>query len=391
MQGLIRCCATLLFLLSGAISTLAQSLPDIPYLAVEPASGTVFAANRIDERWHPASLTKLMTAFVAFEAIAAGEISTGSPVTVSAASTRVPPSRMGYPQGTVLRVDTALTILIVKSANDVAAALAESVAGTVPAFVERMNEAARRLGMADTRFENTHGLHSPGQYTSARDLITLSRAIWNGYPQYRDLFATPAIRDGETVHYSYNLLLERYAGTTGMKTGFVCASGYNMVASAERDGRRMVAVVLGADSQTERAVTAARLLETGFTASAGQPLETIARPASVTGPTDQRPVICSQAAREARYDPLPQTAQINAPWLQPRTVLRQPLAIALGGTDAPPSEAWLARAFVPDRIPLPEPRPSYQVVTLDGEIPTSEQLLRSTIPVPLESPLTRAN
>lgn len=381
----------LAFMHLAAAPARADALPDIPYMVIEPASGTVLAANRIDERWHPASLTKLMTAYVTFRAIEAGEIAAGSPVTVTANARRVPPSRMGYAEGTVLRVDNALAILIVKSANDVSIALAESVAGSVPAFVARMNDAARELGLSDTRFVNPNGLHEKDQYSTARDLVVLSRAIWNGFPQYRNLFETAAIKAGDAVHYSYNLLLERFPGTTGMKTGFVCASGYNIVASAERGGRRLVAVVLGADSQTERAVTAARLLTEGYAASSGRPIATLQRPASATGPVDQRPRICSQAAREARYDPLPQTARIVSPWLEERKPSGNPIVIAAGGVDAPPSDAWLARAFMPDRVPLPEPRPDYQVVNLDGETPSSADLLRTTIPVPLESPLTRSN
>ncbi len=175
-----------------------------------------------------------------------------------------PPGKMGYKAGTQLRFDMALYTLVVKSANDVAVAVAESVAGTVPAFVDRMNAEAARLGLSNTNFANPNGLHDKEQFVSARDLVILSSAIWNEFPQYREIFETPTITSGKDSHTSYNLLLERFDGTTGMKTGFICAAGYNIVASAERGGRRLVAVVLGASSQTDRTVIAARLFLKGF-------------------------------------------------------------------------------------------------------------------------------
>ena len=254
------------FFASNAIaqSRLPDIPPDIPYVLVDAATNEVLAQNRLHERWHPASLTKLMTAYVTFRAIEFGEITAGSPVTMTSAATKAPPSKMGYKKGTQLRFDMALRILIVKSANDVAVALAESLAGNVEAFVTRMNLEAKRLGLENTQFTNANGLHSKSQYVSARDMVILSSAIWNEFPQYRSIFETPTIQTSKRKYTSYNLLLERFDGTTGMKTGFVCASGYNIVASVERGGRRLVAVILGANSQTERAEVAARLFLKGF-------------------------------------------------------------------------------------------------------------------------------
>ena len=186
-----------------------QPLPDTPYVLVDAADNTVIAANRLDERWHPASLTKLMTAYVVFRAIKSGEISAGSPVTVTATAAKTPPGKMGYRQGTTLRFDMALYTLIVKSANDVAVAVAESLAGNVPAFVARMNDEANRLGFSNTRFVNPHGLHDTGQYVSARDMVILASAIWNEFPQYRAMFETPDHPGrGETLH-----VLQLSAGT----------------------------------------------------------------------------------------------------------------------------------------------------------------------------------
>ena len=392
-RGVVLVCLSLVLLLLPA-AAMAQDgrapLPDIPYVLVDTAGNRVLAANRIDDRWHPASLTKLMTAYVTFRAIGRGEISPGSPVTVTANAAKVPPSRMGYPKGTTLRFDTALQILIVKSANDVAVALAESLAGTVPAFVARMNEEAQRLGLQNTRFVNPNGLHDTGQYVSARDMVILSSAIWNEFPQYREFFETPTIKAGDRLYTSYNLLLERFDGATGMKTGFVCAAGYNIVASAERNGRRLVAVVLGTSSQTERAELAARLLLKGFATPEGRAMAEIIHPAAPVKPVNMRPVLCTEAARQSRYDPASETAVIKSEWLHPRKVTRQPVIVATGGIDGDPSPAWLARAFMPSRVPLPVKRPDYSVVSVDGEAIASDTLLRGTVPVPIRRPAASA-
>lgn len=371
--------------------TTAIKLPDIPYITIDTDTGHVLSENRSFERWHPASLTKLMTAYVTFRAIENGELQQGSPVTISRAATKMPPSKMGYKLNAKLRVDTAITILVVKSANDVAVALAESVAGSVPAFVKRMNFEAKRLELNDSNFVNPHGLHHKNQYVSARDMLVISKAIWNEFPQYRKLFTTPAITTGKKIYYSYNLLLERFAGTMGMKTGFVCASGYNLVASAERGGRRLVSVVFGANSQTQRAVTAAKLLSAGFEKSIGTPLENYPRPNIIKGPTNMRSVICSEAARKNRYDPAAKNAVIKSPFLEPRKTLQQPILVKLGGIDAEPSDAWLARALTPSNVPIPSPRPQYTLVTVDGEAITSANALRGTIPLPKVNPLVEQN
>jgi hypothetical protein len=160
---------------------------------------------------------------------------------------------MGFSVGTVMNVDNALKMMLVKSANDIAVAVAETVGGSEPKFVEMMNAEAARLGMASTHFSNPNGLPDSGQVTTARDLAVLARATWVEFPEYREFFRIPAIKAGKRILRSPNRLLEEYRGTTGMKTGFICASGFNIVASAERNGRHLIAVVLGATSSGQRA------------------------------------------------------------------------------------------------------------------------------------------
>src|SRR5258705_3616012 len=171
---------------------------------------------------------------------------------------------MGFAVGTVVTVDNALKMLMVKSANDMAVVLAEGVAGSIESFADEMNATARRLGMIQSSFVNPNGLPADDQMTSARDLAILARAILRDLPEYDYYWHLPGIRMGKMVRWNYNTLLGRYPGADGMKTGFICASGFNLVASATRNGRRLIAVVLGAPSSAARALKAAQLLERGF-------------------------------------------------------------------------------------------------------------------------------
>jgi len=338
------------------------SASQMPYIVVDADNGTILDANKPDHRWYPASLTKLMTAYVTFRAIASGAISPGSPVVISAAARKQPPSKMGYKQGVKLRVDTALEIIIIKSANDVSHALGEAVSGTLAAFVDDMNKEAKRLKMRNTRFANANGLHDKSQFTSARDMGILARQLIKEFPQYAYMFKAVGIKTPAKTHYSYNLLLERLPGTTGMKTGFVCASGYNMIASAKLGARNLVAVVFGASSQTDRAVSAAKLLTRNKDASGGKPLFSDVQRGDP--PRNMRPVLCTEKARANRYDPVAGTAIIKSPFLSARKVSNRIIPIATGRIDAPPGDAWLARALsFNGNPPVPSKRPNFDPAT----------------------------
>ena len=174
---------------------------------------------------------------------------------------------MGFRAGTRLTIDNALKMLLVKSANDVAVAIAEGVGGSISHFADMMNANARRLGMTQSHFVNPNGLPAENHVTSARDLAILARALIREFPQYDSYWHIHAIQYGNRVIHNYNHLLDRYPGADGMKTGFICASGYNLVASATRNGRRLIAVILGAWSGAVRTQQAAALLESGFRGS----------------------------------------------------------------------------------------------------------------------------
>jgi D-alanyl-D-alanine carboxypeptidase len=171
---------------------------------------------------------------------------------------------MGFRPGIQVTVDNALKMMLVKSANDMAVVLAEGVGGSIDGFSELMNQNAQRLGMTQTSYVNPNGLPADGQITSARDLAILARAIIHDLPEYEYFVHIPSIRYGRRVTQNFNKLIGRYPGADGFKTGFICAAGYNLVASATRNGKRLIAVVLGASSGQARAVKAVQMLERGF-------------------------------------------------------------------------------------------------------------------------------
>ena len=185
-------------------------------------------------------------------------------LTVSPTAASQSPSKMGLRPGTQLTVDNALKMMMVKSANDMAVVLAEGLGGSIDGFSVMMNDTAKKLGMTQTNYVNPNGLPADGHVTSARDLGILARSFLRDLPEYEYFVHIPAIRFGKRVTGNFNKLIGRYPGADGFKTGFICASGYNLVASATRNGRRLIAVVLGANSGTARAVKAAQLLERGF-------------------------------------------------------------------------------------------------------------------------------
>ncbi len=248
----------LCFLLAG------QRAHAAPTLLFDAATGKVLYAEEADRLWYPASLTKIMTAYVVFEAMKKGEISFETELVSTETAAKEPPSKIGLPIGAKISLELGLRSLIIKSANDVAVMLAESVAGSTEIFVSRMNNTAKRIGMTRTNFVNPNGLPVPGQTTTARDLARLTQALMRDFPEHAHYWATPYMRIGKRRLRSHNALLRKFEGADGVKTGFICDSGFNIVASATRGGVRLIAIVLGAYTAQERGVRASALLEHGF-------------------------------------------------------------------------------------------------------------------------------
>jgi D-alanyl-D-alanine carboxypeptidase len=359
--------AALAFLALASGSRAATQLPgdpNGPYILVEAETGRVLDHNDALRPWFPASTTKLMTIYVVFRALAAGEVTMESPVTVSAHAAAEPPSKMGFKPGTELTLDDALKIMMVKSANDIAMALAESVGGSEPAFAARMNAEAARLGMTRSHWTNPNGLPDPSQYTTARDMAVLARALLTDFPQYRDYFRIPAIQFGKIVVKNYNPLLERYFGASGMKTGFICASGFNLVASARRGEKELIAVVYGEYGGKQRAEHAAALLDQGFQTvdppnAPSITLATVSSGQAYTAPLDMRPFVCSGKravtaadAPEGEAQDADKEKDVVAAAAQPVTHLGPPIYLG------PPVPVFAAMPRVVAVARVPKPRPS---------------------------------
>jgi len=238
-------------------------------LLIDAETGKVLQAENATYPWYPASTSKLMTTYVTLKAVKEGRISMDTLLTVSPNAVAQTPSKMGFRAGVTVTVDNALKMLLVHSANDIAVVLAEGVSGSIEKFADEMNATSRRLGMVQSSWVNPNGLPAEGQISSARDLGILARALIHDFPEYDFYWHIPSIKFGRKLMTNYNKLLAEYPGADGMKTGFICSSGFNLVATATRDNRRLIAVVLGAQSSAVRAQKAATMLERGFNSGVG--------------------------------------------------------------------------------------------------------------------------
>jgi D-alanyl-D-alanine carboxypeptidase len=290
------------FLLLAFASLAAQAGPA---LVIEAKTGVVIYAEDADRSWHPASLTKLMTAYIAFEELRDKKLTPEDKLKCSEHAHTQPPSKIGLPVGGEVTVELGLKALIVKSANDIAGMLAEKIAGSEPVFVERMNATARRLGMSRTKFFNANGLPHDQQVTTARDMAILGRALMRDFPQHAGLFSMPSFKIGKRTLRSHNRMLKTFEGADGMKTGFICASGFNVVASATRGDLSIMAVVLGAKSGGARTARATRLIQHGFDyykwkAMFSSKIEQFKIEDVAAGPGDMRMEVCKPPVRRVK-------------------------------------------------------------------------------------------
>jgi D-alanyl-D-alanine carboxypeptidase len=233
-------------------------------IVVDADSGAVLESVAATARWYPASLTKVMTVYLAFQEIEAGRLKLDEELTVSAHAAAQPATELGLGAGQKITVKDTILAIILQSANDAAVALAERIGGSEEAFAERMTAKAKELGMSRTVFRNASGLPDPEQVTTARDMAVLAKALLENYPQYYHFFSTTSFTFGGQTFGTINGILSRYAGADGIKTGFTCGSGYNLVASARRNGRRLIGVLLGSHTNFERHSEMGRLLDVGF-------------------------------------------------------------------------------------------------------------------------------
>lgn len=233
-------------------------------IVVEADSGRVLYDRYADKPLYPASLTKMMTLYLTFEALDAGRITKNQRIWVSSHAASMAPSKLGLQPDTNIRVEDAILALVTKSANDAAVALAESLGGTESRFARLMTEKAAELGMEHTVFKNASGLHDRGQFSTARDMAILSRALIVNYPRHYRYFSTKSFTYAGVTYSNHNKLMYSYEGMDGIKTGYVEPSGFNLAASVARDGKRLIGVVFGGKTATSRNIHMAALLNDSF-------------------------------------------------------------------------------------------------------------------------------
>lgn len=233
-------------------------------LVADVQSGYVLHAKNADRKQYPASLTKVMTLYITFDALEKGLISMDDLLPVSKHAAKQPKSKLGLKEGMVISVKDAILALIVKSANDAAVVLAEGLAPSEEEFAQMMTRFAKDLGLTHTTFKNASGLHNPDQVSSAKDMAVLAIAMINHFPQYYPLFSTKSFKYNGKTYYSHNSILLYYKGAEGFKTGFVAAVGYNVISTAKRNGRTLVGVVIGENSAEKRDRKMRDLLDIGF-------------------------------------------------------------------------------------------------------------------------------
>jgi len=261
-------------------------------LLMDGDTGEILMATNADELNYPASLTKMMTLYMTFEALDQRRLTLNQPLSVSAYASSMSPSKLGLrPDGTI-RTEDAIMGLVTRSANDAAVVLAEAMGGTEANFARAMTQRARRLGMNRTTFMNASGLPDTEQTTTARDMATLGRALIRDHQKYYPYFSNRSFNYRGAVIPNHNRMLANYEGVDGIKTGFIRASGFNLVASAKRDGRRLIGVVMGGQSPGGRDAQMARMFDAGFGVSRSDTA------VAAAGPRNAPPQAAAQLAKQ---------------------------------------------------------------------------------------------
>ncbi|MBM1220251.1 serine hydrolase [Ponticoccus sp. SC2-23] len=252
-------------MLAGALAPTAGWSAPFAAMVMDARTGEVLHSQNAETRLHPASLTKMMTLYIAFQAVSRGEIDLDTEVRITSAAAAEPPSKIGLRAGQSIRLRYLIRAAAVKSANDAATAIGIAISGSEEAFAARMNATARAMGMTQTNFINMHGLTESGHMSTARDMTILGRHMIYDFPQYYNLFSRRTADAGiATVRNTNRRFLDSYEGADGIKTGFTNAAGFNLVASAERNGVRIITTVFGGTSSANRNARVAELMDLGF-------------------------------------------------------------------------------------------------------------------------------
>ncbi|MFW2830654.1 D-alanyl-D-alanine carboxypeptidase family protein [Sphingomonas sp. ID0503] len=321
--------------------------PHYAAILVDPSSKEVLYSNAADQLRHPASITKIMTLYMAFDAIEAGKLSLNDRVPISRFAASQRPSRLGLAPGKSLSVDQAIRVIAVQSANDIAVAMAEKLGGTERSFATMMNAKARSLGMTNTNFVNATGLPNPDHVTTARDLATMSAALLKNHAQRYAYFSQQKYQYEKQLIANHNKMLGRFPGMDGIKTGFTNDAGFTLAASAMRGGKRLIAVVLGEPSSANRDRDVGALLDAGFNVLKSRSMGAPETVASLLGPISHPAVrmtegVIEQGSADSRRpfapapEPKPVAAKIEkAEAKKVEPVKKKPVAVASKSTKAP--------------------------------------------------------
>lgn len=388
-----RIWAGILVVAVGIGAALSRPASAAPYaeIVIDARSGQVIREQNADSRLHPASLTKMMTLYVAFDAINRGEIGLDDYVTVSAHAAGEAPSKLYLKPGQKIQVRYLIRGAAIKSANDAAMAIAEAISGSQKAFAQRMTLTAKSLGMSRSTFKNPNGLTQDGHLSTARDMTTLGRALFYHFPEYYSLFSRQSVEiGGKTVYNTNRKLLDSYEGADGIKTGYTVAAGFNLTASAERGRERIIATVFGGTSSTSRNARVAELLDLGFKKA----------PRRVAVKAPSRPNLTAIASAYTIHGSQTKAVAVAAADPAPAKVAAASTAAAVANSNRPPErpdgetnvaalastvptarvssdavEAALAAAIQPDSAlaspasPQPARRPGITFSTQDGSAP----------------------
>lgn len=342
-------------LLALTLSFSARANPRYAAIVVDVASGEVLHAADADATRYPASLTKMMTLYLLFEALEEGRMSLDQALPVSAHAASMPASKLWLSAGSSIKVREAIPALIVRSANDVAVVVAEVLGGTETGFARQMTEKAKAMGMGATQFRNASGLPDGGQVSTARDMVTLSMRLMQDFPQYYHHFSSTRFSYQGKEHTGHNRLLKNYDGADGLKTGYIRASGFNVATSAMRDGRRIIAVVMGGITAQSRDAHTVELLDSGFvraslladsnwmaraeTSGNVEPIQA-ASPASAAQPdriADQARVAAAVPVPPAEVEATPK-ARVEASFMAAAEILPGEMGSTMTDTGATPAD-----------------------------------------------------
>lgn len=389
LSGLFLCLLMVSMSLASARATAA------PYAAMvmDARTGEVLHSRNADTQLHPASLTKMMTLYVAFQAIERGEITLDTPVRISSNAASEPPSKLGLRSGQTIRLRFLLRAAAVKSANDAATAIGEAISGSEEAFATRMNRTARAMGMRNTNFRNANGLTQSGHLSTARDMTLLGRHVIYDFPQYYNLFSRRSADAGiATVRHTNRRWLDGYAGGDGIKTGYTRAAGFNLVASAQRGQERVIATVFGGSSTSARNARITELMEMGFNRAPSR--ATIRRPnppaAMLTSSNDSGQVNAGKIVRvsglitrsirpTARPTEAPAQEEILVAAVDTDVInaviadsVNTAIAEAVGAVTPKPVPTQVAATEAPAVTPVPRPTTETQVAALTPQTTTAD-------------------